>query len=75
MTPEEIENVALAVVSDHLDGLVDHLDDVVDFLDISENDDVPDDVSDGDLEEIIKQIQKRLYALIRHNNELVIEDK
>ena len=73
MTPEEIDNVALTVVFDHLDGLVDHLDGVVDFLDISENDDVPDDVSD--LKEIIKQIQKRLDALIRRNNELVIEDK
>ena len=68
MTPEEIENAAWAVVFDHLV-------DVVEFLDISENDDVPDDVSDGDLEEIIKQIQKRLDALIRRNNELVIEDE
>ena len=52
MTPEETENVARSVVFDHLD-------DGVEFLDISENDDVPDDVSDEELEEIIKQIRQR----------------
>ena len=63
MTPEETENVARSVVFDHLD-------DGVEFLDISENDDVPDDVSDEELEEIIKQIRQRLFALGSANNDM-----
>ena len=63
MTPVEIETAARAVVFDHLDG-------GVEFLDIVENYYIQDDIDEGDLEEVIKQIQQRLKALISHNNEM-----
>ena len=63
MTPEEIETAAWSVVYDYLDS-------GVETLSILENDDVPDDVSDEELEEIIKQIRQRLDALSSINNHM-----
>lgn len=63
MTPIEIETAARSVVYDYLDS-------GVETLSVLENDDVPDDVSDEELEEIIKQIRQRLFALSSANNDM-----
>lgn len=63
MTPIEIETAAWSVVYDYLDR-------GVETLSVLENDDVPDDVSDEELEEIIKQIRQRLFALSSANNDM-----
>ena len=63
MTPEEIETAAWSVVYDYLDS-------GVETLSVLESDDVPDDVSDEDLEEIIKQIRKRLDVLSLTNSDM-----
>lgn len=63
MTPVEIETAARSVVYDYLNIRVD-------TLSILESDNVPDDVSDEELEEIIEQIRQRLYALSSTNDDM-----
>ena len=63
MTPEEIETAAWSVVYDYLDA-------GIEIYSILENDDIPDDVSDEELEEIIKQIRQRLNALSSTNDDM-----
>ena len=63
MTPVEIETAARSVLHDFLDA-------GIDITWVLENDDVPEDVSDEELEKIIKQIRKRLGLLSLTNNDM-----